>query len=78
MKDMKTIEFGKVFTEEQTDQMIAAYKKAKKNDSSVNQALFQIIEPLIPQINRVTSQKNDASYWAYIVEAAITRQEQGR
>lgn len=44
---------------------------AKSNDFH-NDVLFEIVQPAMERINRITKQQNDARYLAYAIEATLT------
>jgi hypothetical protein len=66
----KQVRLGDLFTEAEIDQAIKLWNESP--ETFHKRAKVEIVEPAIPRINARTGQQNDAGYFAYAIEAALS------
>jgi hypothetical protein len=69
----KLIAIGEVFTEAELKAATKLFGECKPGEFN-KRVIEQIVEPALPRINEVTGQANDARYWGYALEFALTQQ----
>ena len=71
MTDRPTISLAELFTEAELQAAVELYENS--SPGTFNKAVVEkIVEPALPRINKVTGQENDARYWGYALEHAIS------
>ena len=66
----KTIALGDVFTMDEINAAAEIIATAE-NTQITNRVTEEVVRPIIPRINQVTGQGNDARYWAYVLIHAL-------
>ncbi|MGY3581783.1 hypothetical protein [Bradyrhizobium sp. USDA 4350] len=75
MTNQKTVSLTDLFTAEELDAAVELYDSC--SPGTFNAAVVQkIVQPALPRINQVTGQENDAKYWGYALEHAISSYRQ--
>jgi hypothetical protein len=69
----KQISIGELFTAAELKAATKLYGECKPGEFN-KRVVKQIVEPALPRINKVTGQENDARYWGYALEFALTQQ----
>ena len=69
----KSISIGQLFTASELDAAAKLYDECRPGEFN-KRVVAQIVEPALPRINEVTGQENDARYWGYALEYALSRQ----
>lgn len=70
----QTIKIGELFTEEELKAALKLYRKYQHGEFH-ERIVKEIVEPALPRINQVTGQENDARYWGYALEYALTQRD---
>ena len=68
-----TVSLGELFTPAELRAATKLYCECKPGEFN-KRVVEQIVEPALPRINKVTGQENDARYWGYALEYALTQQ----
>lgn len=67
----RQISLADLFTEAEIEAASELYDRC--SPGTFNKAVVeQIVTPALPRINQVTGQENDARYWGYALEHAIS------
>ncbi|MCK1671080.1 hypothetical protein [Bradyrhizobium sp. 150] len=69
---MKTITISDVFTDAEIKKAQKLFAKCKPGQFN-KLVVEQIVQPAMPRINKATGQENDARYFGYLLEHAITQ-----
>lgn len=67
-----TITLGELFTTQEIALAAELYKNLKGTGRFARECEACVVAPALPRINQVTGQENNARYWAYALEHALT------
>lgn len=65
----KSFTVGELFTEIEIKRAVLIWKTDRTNFH--RRAVTEIVEPVLPRINKTTGQENDARYLAYMLEFVV-------
>lgn len=62
---------SQLFTDEELRACVEIYRPTNGGSAAIDRMVSEVILPVLPRINALTGQENDARYLAYAVEAVI-------